>query len=99
MHKVSKWQAPLDGFLKVHVDGAVFADLRRVRVGIVLRDMSGGIVMATSEKGEDVHGATTIESIAMLRGLQLCLPLGIPKLIIECDCLNVVQELQSTEES
>ncbi|KAF5463138.1 hypothetical protein F2P56_019077 [Juglans regia] len=99
MYMISRWQAPTHGFLKLNVDGAIFADLRRAGVGVVLRDMCGVIVMVASKHEEDVDGAETIESIAVLRGLQLCLPLGIPKLILECDCMNVVRELQSTEAS
>ncbi|XP_041020432.1 uncharacterized protein LOC121262066 [Juglans microcarpa x Juglans regia] len=98
LHKFSTWQAPPDGFLKVNVDGSIFANLRKAGVGIVLRDTSGGIVMAASKNELEVDEAVTIEFIVVLRGLQPCLPLGIPNLIIESDCLNVVQELQSTKD-
>ncbi|KAF5470862.1 hypothetical protein F2P56_011350 [Juglans regia] len=54
LYKFSKWQAPPDEYLKVNVNGAVFADFRKARVGIVLRDMSGGIVMAASKNEEEV---------------------------------------------
>ncbi|KAF5441802.1 hypothetical protein F2P56_036985, partial [Juglans regia] len=97
--KVSKWQAPPDWYLKINVNGTIFADLRKAGVGIVLWDMSGRIVMATSKNEEEVDEAAIIKSIVVLRGLQLCLPLGISNLVIEFDCLNVVDELQSTEES
>ncbi|XP_041015076.1 uncharacterized protein LOC121257859 [Juglans microcarpa x Juglans regia] len=97
--KVSKWQAPPDGYLKINVNGTIFANLRKAGVGIVLWDMSGRIVIAASKNEDEVDEAAIIESIAILRGLQLCLPLGIPNFVIKCDCLNVVHELQSTEES
>ncbi|XP_042983365.1 uncharacterized protein LOC122312778 [Carya illinoinensis] len=99
LQQLTKWQAPLEGFLKVNVDGAIFADQRKAGIGVVLRDTNGAILMAASKIEMEVDEAATIEAIAILRGIQLSLPLGIPKLIIETDCLHVVQELQSSEAS
>ncbi|XP_042972957.1 uncharacterized protein LOC122304758 [Carya illinoinensis] len=97
LQQLSKWQAPPDGFLKVNVDGAIFVDQRRAGIGVVLWDTNGVVLMAASKTEMEVDEAATIEAIAVLRGIQLCLPLGIPKLIIETYCPNVVQELQSSK--
>lgn len=44
------WQPPPEGYFKLNVDGTLFFDQHRARVGIV-RDEKGEVVMATS-KGE-----------------------------------------------
>ncbi|KAF5471845.1 hypothetical protein F2P56_008611 [Juglans regia] len=46
-----------------------------------------------------VNEPSTIELLAVFRGLQMCLPLGIAKLIVEFDSLLIVQELKATHES
>ncbi|XP_041011384.1 uncharacterized protein LOC121255176 [Juglans microcarpa x Juglans regia] len=74
----------------------VFNDVK-AGVGMVMRDTHGAIVMVASKIEQEVDEAATIEAIDVLRGIQLCLPLGIPKVAIETDCLSVVQELQSNE--
>lgn len=39
-----------------------------------------------------------VELLAIFWGLQFCAPLGIPKLIVEIDCLIVVQALEEGTE-
>ncbi|CAI9763030.1 unnamed protein product [Fraxinus pennsylvanica] len=55
--------------------------------------------MAATKREDDVDEAATIEALAILRGLQLCIPFGIPKIVIEIDCLLLVQELQASPAS
>lgn len=54
--------------------------------------------MATSILEDNMANAMSIEAIASLRELQLCLHQGISKLIIQIDCLFVVDELSSCED-
>ncbi|XP_041011343.1 uncharacterized protein LOC121255128 [Juglans microcarpa x Juglans regia] len=82
-------------FSEVNIDGAIFSDKRKASVGVVLRDTHGKIVMVATKVEFEVERPTTIELLAVLRGLQLCLPLGIPNLVVESDCLPLVQQLQA----
>lgn len=51
-------------------------------VGIILRDDHGEVIMAASKKEYEVNDLTEIELLAMFRGLQLCVHLGIHELVL-----------------
>lgn len=96
---IYQWQKPPDGFVKINVDGAIFEDIKKAGVGVILRDAIGRVVMAATKREDDVDEVATIEALAILRGQQLCMPLGICKLVIESDSLLLVQELQASSDS
>ncbi|CAI9786406.1 unnamed protein product [Fraxinus pennsylvanica] len=77
----------------------IFEDIQKDGVGVVLRDATGGVLRTATKREDVVDEAATIEALAILRGLQLCIPLGIRKLVIESDCLLLVQELQASSNS
>ncbi|XP_035540282.1 uncharacterized protein LOC108983774 [Juglans regia] len=93
------WEPPPRGFLKLNVDGAMFLNLRKAGVGVVVRDNKGKLVMAASKMGNEVDDPTTIELMALLRGLQLCVHLGFSKIVVESDCMLMVQELKDDQDS
>ncbi|XP_042988759.1 uncharacterized protein LOC122316293 [Carya illinoinensis] len=99
VRKACKWQPPQEGFLKLNVDGVVFLELKKASIGLVLRDSKGAVVMAVTFLEREVDEPATIELLAVLRGLQLCFPLEIPKLAIESDCLLLVWALQTEYET
>ncbi|KAF5444910.1 hypothetical protein F2P56_034002 [Juglans regia] len=89
------WKPPPSGSLKLNVDGAVFDDLHKAGVGVVLRDDAGMVIMATSKVEFEVINAKAIESLAIFRALQLCATMGIHSLIVESDCLMAIQVLNN----
>ncbi|KAF5464524.1 hypothetical protein F2P56_014597 [Juglans regia] len=97
--RTCRWQPPPSGFFKFNVDGVIFADVRKAGVGRVLQDDKGRVVMVASKLEDEVEDVATIELLTLLRGLQLCIPLGLQKLSIESDCLLMVQELQVDQDS
>lgn len=50
--------------------------------------------MATSLTKRTLFQPEMIEYLAILRGIQQCIPLGILNLVVESDCLSVVQQIQ-----
>ncbi|XP_040990905.1 uncharacterized protein LOC121238126 [Juglans microcarpa x Juglans regia] len=93
------WEKPPTGVLKLNVDGAIFKDQHRARVGIIFRDAAGDVILAASKKEYVVNDLAKLELLAMLSGLQLCLPLGIEELILESDSLMMATQLEDEEES
>ncbi|XP_035545034.1 uncharacterized protein LOC118348152 [Juglans regia] len=96
---VCRWLPPEQGMLKLNVDGAVFANQRRARVGVILRDDKGGVILLACKKENEINDPLEIELLAILRGLQICLPLGIPQLVIESDYLLLVDEIRNDKAS
>ncbi|XP_042958008.1 uncharacterized protein LOC122293496 [Carya illinoinensis] len=80
--------------LKLNVDGAIFSDQCRSGIGVVLRDDKGQVTFAASKLEDALADPMEIELIAILRGIQLCIPLGIAELQIESDALLVIEELK-----
>lgn len=68
-------------------------------MGIILRDADGEVLLSANKKEQGVNDPVEVELMAMLRGLQLCPPLGIKVLILESDSLVKVTQLQQEEES
>lgn len=60
-----RWNSPLAGILKLNVDGAMFRDPHRARVGVVLRDERGDILMAASILDPAVDDPESIELLAI----------------------------------
>lgn len=81
------------GTYKLNVDGALFPEIHRAGVGFILRDWKRNALLAASINEYDVEDPATIESLAILRGLQHCLYQGIPTLTMESDYQLVVQEV------
>ncbi|CAI9753117.1 unnamed protein product [Fraxinus pennsylvanica] len=75
--------------------GATFQDLGRAGIGAVLRDSSGKVILAMSKTEICVEESEVIELLAILRGLQLCVNMGIPYLMVESDSKLVIEALHT----
>ncbi|XP_035547319.1 uncharacterized protein LOC118348883 [Juglans regia] len=93
--RISQWQPPPQGSIKLNVDGAVFHAESKAKVGLIARDWEGKVLMAVSQKEEAVMEPLEIELLALLRGLQFSIPLGLQSLCIETDSLLLVKALPS----
>lgn len=45
---LSHWQPPPQGYFKVNVDGVLFLDYKAVGIGVILRDSSGEVLLAST---------------------------------------------------
>ncbi|XP_042972974.1 uncharacterized protein LOC122304774 [Carya illinoinensis] len=61
-------------------------------IGAIFRDSKGEVIMSAAKKEVSVMTAVEVEALAILRGLQFCILLGIQNLVIESDSLLVVKE-------
>lgn len=84
---------------KLNDDGAFSQDGSRAAIGAVIRDSSGAVIMSVAKRELATMKILEVEGIAILRGLQFSMHLGIHHLIIESDSLLVINELQKTEDS
>ncbi|XP_041001576.1 elongation factor Tu 2-like [Juglans microcarpa x Juglans regia] len=62
-------------------------------IGVLLRDDKGNVVVVYSKVEREVLSSKFIEAIAMLRGPQLCAQWEVPNLLLETDCLTLVNAL------
>ncbi|CAI9757430.1 unnamed protein product [Fraxinus pennsylvanica] len=97
-HRREGWNAPPEGVLKLNVDGALFEDQCRYETGMVLWDATGKMIFSASKPERGSMDPMEVELLAMLRGLQICLPLSIQNLQVESDSMLVVQEVTKIQD-
>ena len=93
----NKWQAPQADFVKVNFDGAVFGELNKSGVGVVIRDNNGTILGSCSEKLSQAYKAEETEALAARKALMFAHELGFQRVILEGDALGLIQALKSQE--
>lgn len=71
---------------------------RKVCIGFIVRDHRGKALMVASIVKSNVANLESIETLVILKGLQLCMHQGISNLIIKSDCLLVVEKISLQEE-
>ncbi|XP_042942655.1 uncharacterized protein LOC122276823 [Carya illinoinensis] len=90
-----EWKPPLTDWLKVNVDGVVFRDIHKAGVGMVLLNDKGEVLWATTKLEDEGINAEAIELLAIFRALQMCVGMGINKLVVESNCLMAVKVLNA----
>ena len=70
------WKAPQAGFVKVNFNGAVFGDLNKSSVGVVIRDNNGAILASCSEKLSQAYKAEETKALVAWKALMFAYELG-----------------------
>lgn len=85
------WKKPPEGKVMVNVD-AGFDEMGGCgTVGSVIRDCSGGVLAAAHSFVPHLVDAPMAEAFALKEGLMLAQQIGCNRLIIQSDCMEVVQ--------
>ncbi|XVF35983.1 hypothetical protein REPUB_Repub19eG0019000 [Reevesia pubescens] len=92
----TKWLKPDVDKVKVNFDGALRCPLNAGGVGIVIRDHEGFVLGACAEFYEGVTDSLVIESIAAVQAILFAADMGFRNIILEGDCLQVIQNLTTT---
>jgi hypothetical protein len=92
----SCWKPPPMGVLKSNWDAAVDGRGKRIGIGVIVRDHDGGAMAMLSETQtmDFIQDPATAEALAARRAAELSLSLGIRKLILEGDSLQIVRAIQ-----
>ena len=75
----------------------MFADLKKVGVGVVIRNERGEFLGALSELLDYGLDAVDAEALAALRAIEFAAEVCLFSMIFEGDCLQVIKALQSME--
>jgi ribonuclease HI len=81
----------------VNVDAAIFS-ISRMGVGVVIRDHNGVCVTACNEYQEEVTSPEIAEALALRCTITLARDEGFTKIIINSDCLFVVNRVNVGED-
>ncbi|KAJ8428778.1 hypothetical protein Cgig2_014386 [Carnegiea gigantea] len=87
------WQPPEAGVFKLNFDGCRIREQGR-GWGFVVRSCDGDILLAGVDQGDDFAGAEVEEARACLFGLRSAQDASIQRLVVEGDCLQLMQKLK-----
>jgi ribonuclease HI len=85
-----RWKPPDSGFIKINVDAGYNADQKNGSVGVVVRNHEGMLLRATALWFAHAASALILEAEAVRAGIRLAIDMGIQRVIIETDALEVV---------
>jgi len=89
------WRRPPNGVLKLNCDGSFLPSEKSGSWGCLIRDSDGDVVQAGRGKINNLLSAFQAELIACLQGIQMAASLGIGRLILATDAMEVVGAVNS----
>ncbi|XP_074306450.1 uncharacterized protein LOC141641697 [Silene latifolia] len=90
---VERWERPREGWCKVNVDAGILCG-QGSGMGVVCRDAGGCVKWSVALQQLTEREPKILEAEAVLLGLSEARRHGIARVVIESDCLNVIQDLK-----
>ena len=81
--------------MKLNVDAAFDVDLGSGATGAIIRDAAGMFIACCSTTLPSVEDVSTAEALALKNGLALAIEVGCNRILIESDCLEVIEVMES----
>ena len=91
--RCARWVPPPSGCYKANVDAAMFEALDCTGIGVVVRDHEGCIVAALSQRVRLTQSMEMAEALAARRAVVFAKELSLSDVLVEGDCLRVMQAL------
>ncbi|XP_030922930.1 uncharacterized protein LOC115949794 [Quercus lobata] len=95
IQRAMTWSPPPSLF-KINVDGAVDKATGKAGVGVIVRDELGRVEAVMCRNLDAPLGAIETESKAIEVGLLFAQDIGIQDIVVESDCLIMIQALEGT---
>jgi hypothetical protein len=93
--RTSTWIKPKESYVLINVDASFKPESLEGGIGAIIRDDVGNFIVACNDPINYAIDANTLEVSAISRGLALANQLGCSRIIVQSDCLQVVETLQS----
>ncbi|XP_075655236.1 uncharacterized protein LOC142625472 [Castanea sativa] len=94
-----KCSPPPSGKIKVNFDSALFKDIGKAGLGVIIRDNNGQAIASLSEQASMPFSPDIVEAMAAARALSFAQDLGYTSFILEGDSANIITTLSSDETS
>lgn len=92
---VVHWVKPQKDVVKISVDAATFSEFSSFGIGLLARDHEGGIIEGRSERFQGDKRPEWAEAVAIKEALSWVKEKGWTRVVIESDCLAVIQAIRS----
>ncbi|XP_074300330.1 uncharacterized protein LOC141631576 [Silene latifolia] len=83
------WRVPEEGWVKLNVDAGV-----KEGVGVVCRDAVGSVCWGLAIQRREVWDPRIAEAVAVLDGMEEAARMGHDRIVVEGDCLEVMEALK-----
>ena len=93
------WIPPPANSLKINFDGALFKDINKVGLGVIIRDNHGQVLASLSEQIQLPCSSNLVEAIAAARAISFAHDLSLSNYILEGDSDMVIKALKRNDDS
>ncbi|XP_030945809.1 uncharacterized protein LOC115970295 [Quercus lobata] len=93
------WIPPPTNSLKINFDGALFKDINKAGLGVVIRNENGQVLTSLSEQIQLPFSSNLVEAIAVARAITFAHGLSLSNYILEGDSDVVINALKRNDES
>uniref|UniRef100_A0A803PII9 Reverse transcriptase domain-containing protein n=1 Tax=Cannabis sativa TaxID=3483 RepID=A0A803PII9_CANSA len=94
---IEHWTPPAFNQIKINVDGALFAHEKRYGLGLVSRSSDGAIIQEKTMNKVGTFQAHEVEAIGIKEALSWIKDMGWANVIVESDCLRVINDLENNK--
>ena len=94
-----KWSPPDESVYKINFNGAVFEEQGSAGLGVVVRDLTGLVISALSEKIRFPGLAVMVEALAARRAVLFAKEISVFGVVVEGDSLQVIKAVNSSKRS
>ncbi|XP_075635214.1 uncharacterized protein LOC142607567 [Castanea sativa] len=98
-HHKCCWKAPHPELVKINSDGAIFPNLNKAGIGVVIRDNKGLILASCSKKLPKAYSGEEIEALAAALALSFASDIGFSRAFLEGDLWTVYRALMGDDYS
>ena len=92
------WIPPPENSLKINFDGALFKDINKAGLGVIIRDNQGQVLASLSEQVQLPCSDDLVEAIAAARAIALAHDLSLSNYILEGDSDKVITALKRNDD-
>lgn len=89
------WKKPSEGYIMLNIHASFDEDRGCGSTGAIIRDSSGGMIVASNTFIPYLVDAPMAEAFALKEGLMLAQHIGGNKLIVLTDCMEVVEIMEN----
>ncbi|XP_050289981.1 uncharacterized protein LOC126728155 [Quercus robur] len=97
--EVIKWSPPDESVYKINFNGAVFEEQGSAGLGVVVRDSTGLVISALSQKIRFPGSAVMVEAQATRRVVLFAKEINVFRVVVEGDSLQVIKVVNSSKRS
>ncbi|XP_075665989.1 uncharacterized protein LOC142635792 [Castanea sativa] len=89
------WSPPQTPFYKANFNGALFHEINKAGIGVVIRDSAGLVIGALSKNISLPPSAIEVEALACQRAIIFARELGLREVVFEGDFETLIKSLNS----